>query len=179
MLQKCTIFRVAGVFFNEPSKSHSLMGISKEINLSHTSVINYLNDLIKLEIVHVEIEKKGKRNFPVYSSNNQGENYKKYKRIYNLSQLEESGLIKYLRDKLMPKSIVLFGSYSKGEDIENSDIDLFLECKKEDINISGFEKKINRKIELHFKEHFNDYPKELKNNIINGIILNGYLEAYR
>ena len=39
--------------------------------------------------------------------------------------------------KLAPKSIVLFGSYQKGEDIENSDIDIFVECKKEKLNIDN------------------------------------------
>jgi predicted nucleotidyltransferase len=79
----------------------------------------------------------------------------------------------------MPKSIVLFGSYSRGEDIESSDIDIFVECKKEQVNIIKFNKKLKRNIEIRFKENFNKYPKELKNNIINGIILSGFLEGYK
>ena len=80
---------------------------------------------------------------------------------------------------MAPKSIVLFGSYQRGEDIENSDIDLFIESKKEKLDINIFEKKLKRKIELHFKEDFTSYPKELKNNIINGIVLSGFLEGYK
>ena len=178
MLQKCTIFKVAGVFFDEPSKSHSLMGISRDIKLAHTSVINHLTELIRLKIIKVQIEKKGKRDFPVYSANTEEESYKKYKKIYNLFKIEESGLVNYLKDRFMPQSVILFGTYSRGEDLKDSDIDLFVECKKQNIVLSAFEKKLNRKIELHFKEQFNDYPKELKNNIINGIVLSGYLEAY-
>ena len=79
----------------------------------------------------------------------------------------------------MPKSIVLFGSYQKGEDSENSDIDLFVECDKEELDVKIFEKKLGRKIELHFKKDFTLYPKELKNNIINGIVLSGFLEGYK
>ena len=77
----------------------------------------------------------------------------------------------------MPKSIILFGSYSKGEDTETSDIDLFVECKSEELNLKIFEKRLERKIELHFKERFTLYPKELKNNIINGIVLHGFFRG--
>ena len=94
-----------------------------------------------------------------------------------MSILSESGLIEYLEEKLFPKVIVLFGSYRKGEDMIDSDIDLFVECKKEELNLSLFEKKLKRKIQLHFKEDFNSFPKELKNNIINGIVLYGFLEG--
>ena len=78
----------------------------------------------------------------------------------------------------MPNDMILFGSYARGEDLENSDIDIFLECKKEEINLSNFENHLNRKIQLHFKDNFKNYPKELKNNIVNGIVLDGYLEAF-
>ena len=45
--------------------------------------------------------------------------------------------------------------------------------------IKNYEKLIGRKIQLHFKEDFNKYAKELKNNIINGIVLVGYLEVFK
>ena len=88
-------------------------------------------------------------------------------------------MIEFIEEKLMPKSIVLFGSYRRGEDTESSDIDLFVECKEESINLKPFEKVLGRKIEIHFKEDFMSYPKELKNNIINGIVLNGFLDGYK
>ena len=56
----------------------------------------------------------------------------------NILKLKESKFISFLKDKLMPKSIVLFGSYQKREDIENSDIDLFIECKEEKLDLSNF-----------------------------------------
>ena len=82
-----------------------------------------------------------------------------------------------MKNSFMPNVIVLFGSYRKGEDTEESDIDLFLECPGEEISLGRFEKKLKRKVQLHFKTNFNDYPKELKNNISNGIVLDGYLEV--
>ena len=91
----------------------------------------------------------------------------------------ESGLVELIEEKLTPKSLVLFGSYCRGEDDETSDIDLFLECKREGISADKFQQKLGRKIELHFSENFSLLPKELKNNIANGIVLSGFLEVYK
>ena len=179
MLQKCSIWKVAGIFFNEPTKNHYLIEISKKSKLAHTSVKKHLLLLKSLLIIEESIEEKGNRKYPLYKANLENKAYKAYKKIYNIIQIRESKLSDFLKDKLMPKSIVLFGSYAKGEDIEDSDIDVFVECKKEEIDISNFEKYLNRTIQLHFKEDFKKYSKELKNNIVNGIVLEGYLEAFK
>ncbi|VVB81038.1 Nucleotidyltransferase domain protein [uncultured archaeon] len=178
MLQECSMFSVADVFFTEPTKQHYLMEISQKAGLAHTSVKKHLERMKETGLIKEASEKKGKRKFPIYTANLENPKYKEYKRALNLLKLEESGLLRYLKDKLMPKSIVLFGSYSRGEDIEDSDIDIFAECKKNELDLSKFEKQVKRKIELHFKEKFKEYPAELKNNIINGIVLSGYLEAF-
>ena len=179
MLQKSSMFRTAEVFFVNPSKEHYLMNMSRNIGLAHTSIKKNLKDLVKLGIITEHNEKKGERLFPVYKSNLDNKLFKRYKLIHNLSYILESGLVDFIEEKLMPKSIILFGSYSRGEDTETSDIDVFVECKNEELNIKIFERKLGRKIELHFKEKFTLYPKELKNNIINGIVLNGFLEGYK
>ena|SRR3989344_1054671 len=179
MLQKSSMFRTAEFFFVNPSKEHYLMDISRNIGLAHTSIKKNLKDLVKLGIINEHTEKKGGRLFPVYKANLDNKLFKRYKLIHNLSFILESGLVDFIEEKLMPKSIVLFGSYSRGEDIETSDIDLFVECKNEELNLKIFEKKLGRKIELHFNEKFTLYQKELKNNIINGIILSGFLEGYK
>lgn len=179
MLQKCNVLSVSGVFFIEPTKDHYLREISKKAHLSHTSTKVHLQTLVKLSIIERYVEKKGERKFPLFRAKIDSRNYKNNKKMYNHLQLQNSGLIEFLQDSLMPRSIVLFGSYQRGEDVENSDIDLFIECKEETIDISKFAKILNRNIQLHFKEHFKQYPNELKNNIINGAVLEGYLEAFK
>ena len=179
MLQKYTIDKVAEIFYKYPTKDHYLKGISKEIGLAHTSVKKHLEELSKLSIIKETTLKKGSRIFPIYKSDINNKTYRKYKTIYNLISLHESGVIDFLQDKLMPRAIIFFGSYQKGEDTEESDIDIFVECKKEELDLKKFENKLCRKIQLHFKENFKDYSKELKNNIINGITLKGFLEGYK
>ena len=155
------------------------MEISRNTGIAHTSTKKNLKVLVKQGIITVEHQKKGVRNFPTYRANLPNKTYKTYKSISNLQFFNDSGLVEYIEERLAPRSIVLFGSYSRGEDTETSDVDLFVECKMEAIDLAAFEKKLKRKIQLHFSDHFASYPKELKNNIINGIVLSGYLEGFK
>ena len=171
--------KVAGVFFSHPTKNHYLKEISEKSMLAHTSVKNYLEVLKKDGIIKEISEKRGERLFPLYSANMTSYSYKSQKIISNLANILESGLVQYIADEVMPNSIILFGSYSRGEDIEDSDIDIFVESKEQKINIKKFEGKLDRKIEIHFKENVHLYPKNLKNSIINGFTLFGSVEAFK
>ena len=91
--------------------------------------------------------------------------------------MHESGLIDYLWNELFPKAIILYGSHAKGEATENSDIDLFVIGKERKIDLKKFEKILDRRIHLIFESSPENIPKELKNNLVNGIILKGYFEA--
>ena len=173
------MLRTAEIFFVNPTKENYLMDISRNIGLAHTSVKKNLSELVKLGLVIESIERKGGRKFPLYKANKDSKLFKEHKMIYNLSSLLESGIVKFIEEKLMPKSIVMFGSYQRGEDIKDSDIDIFVECGEEELNLGKFKKKLSRNIQLHFRENFALYPKELKNNILNGTVVSGFLEGYK
>ena len=78
----------------------------------------------------------------------------------------------------MPDVIILFGSASKGEDVEGSDVDLFLICKDKKLNLKKYEEKIRRSINIFFSNDFNKLSEELRHNIINGVVLKGYLKVF-
>ena len=179
MLQKSSIWRTLKVFFAEPTKAHYLRDICRKINLSPTSVRNNLAELESLGLIWQEKEQRGLRKFPFYKANINEKSFRLYKRINNLEDLLECGLVEFLEEKITPKAIVLFGSFQRGEDVDESDIDIFIESKEDKVDLAKFEKVLQRKIELHFKENFSSYPKELKNNIINGIVVSGFLEGFR
>src|SRR3989344_3449779 len=120
MLQKSSMIRTAGFFFLYPAKQHYLMDISRSIGLAHTSVKQNVDELVKLGMITKSIERKGKRKFPMYKADMSNKIFKEYKMIYNLSSLLDSKLIEFIEEKVMPKSIVVFGSYRRGEDGENS-----------------------------------------------------------
>jgi len=178
MLQKDSMSLTLEVFFLEPSKEHYLMDISRKTNIAHPSIKKNLSVLLKSKIIKKEIQKKGSRKFPIFKALIDNKEFKTLKMIYNIKSIYKSGLSNFLKGELFPKCIILFGSYRRGEDFEDSDIDIFIECKEEKLDLTHFEKILKRKIQLHFKNNFSDYSKELKNNIINGIVFEGFLEGY-
>ena len=174
MIQKCSIWIVLREFLNNPDKKMQIRRISKTIKLAPTSVKLHVNDLIKENLV---IEKKDDI-FKYYVANFDNPKFRFYKKVNILMNMEESGLVDYLNDKLSPDSIVLFGSCAKGEDISSSDLDVYIQSEEKKINLDKYEKMINRKIQLFFAENINKLPKELRNNILNGMKLSGYLKVF-
>lgn len=77
--------------------------------------------------------------------------------------------------------IILFGSYSKGEDTESSDIDIYVEnASGKEPDLSAFERKLGRKIHmLKYRNLFCVKNKDLANNMVNGFILNGYVGVFK
>ena len=179
MLQNSNTWNTAKVFFIYPRKEQYLLEISREINLAHTSVKKNLDILIKNGIITKTKITKQSRIFPVYKADIESKEFRKYKKLHNHMAITDSGLIEHLEETLMPKCIILFGSYEKGEDDEESDIDIFIETEESEVKLDKFEKILSRKIQLHFNPNFKNYPIELKNNIANGTVLNGYLEAFK
>jgi len=165
MLQKCSIWRVAEIFFIEPTKVHYIKEISKKIVLAHTSVKKHLMVLVDeglIEQVDTEI-------FKGYKARRDNPEFIFYKKLGNLLALKSSKLLDLLKEHY-PKSIILFGSYDKGEDIETSDIDLFIDSKKFKINLDKQEKYLKRKMHLIFRE---EAGKGLMESINQGSILFG------
>ncbi len=67
------------------------------------------------------------------------------------------------------KRIILFGSLIKTENSLKSDIDLYLESEPREINIKEIEKKLNRKVQLHFINSMKN--ENLKKNIEQGVVI--------
>ncbi|MFH0876390.1 MAG: nucleotidyltransferase domain-containing protein [archaeon] len=176
MLKKDNILKVLEVFFDDPLPSgigFALREISRKVSLAPKSVKNYLDKLEKEKIV---IKKEHRvHKYPVYYANRENEYFKFLKKLNTIRSIYESGLLDFLNEKCMPDVIILFGSASKGEDIKESDIDIYLQCEEKKNDLSRYEKELNRKINLFFEKNFNKLSEELKKNIINGDKLKGYL----
>mgnify|MGYP003987829595 FL=1 len=102
------------------------------------------------------------------------------KRVDNLKQIYESKLLECLEQEFAGSTIILFGSYSRGEDTENSDTDIAIIGRKEKkINLNKYEKLLDRRINLNFYESFSKIHKNLKENLFNGIVLSGGIELWK
>jgi len=99
------------------------------------------------------------------------------KRVENLKNVYQSGLLDYLEDELPGGTIVLFGSYSRGEDALSSDIDIAVIGRKDKLlRLEPHEKALHRKINVSFYERWSSIHKHLRNNILSGILLAGSVE---
>lgn len=99
------------------------------------------------------------------------------KRVENLRMISESGLAEFLEERFPGCVIILFGSYSLGEDTMESDIDIAIVGSGErDIDLARFERMLERRIVINCYEDFMGINKNLKGNILNGITLHGGIE---
>jgi len=150
-------------------------GVAKALGVSQPAVSKALPLLEKKELIRVEKDKESGR-FSI-SLNREIGQVIWLKRADNLKQIYDSGLASFLRDSFPGCTIILFGSYSNGEDVLTSDIDFAVVGRGEkEINLSRFEKILDRKIILNFYPSFKKVHKSLLENILNGIILFGGVE---
>ena len=174
MIQNYSRYRILQVFFDFPRRNFHMREISRRIKIAQPSVINHLKSLANQNLIIKE--KIGI--YPTFRANREDELFKIYKKLNLILRIKQSGLLDYVYDTCLPNSIILFGSASKGEDIEESDMDIFIESKEKKLNLEKYEKALNRKISLFFEENFNRLSNELKNNILNGIMLKGYIKVF-
>ena len=159
---------VAEVFFKEPTKVHFIKEISRKIKLAPTSVRVHIKTLKKEGII---IEKEASP-FNGLVANLDSSKFIFYKRASNLFSL--FNLREAIINSIAPSAIILFGSYSMGEDTEDSDIDfIVLRKTKKEINIQEFEKSLNRKIHITYLNNINELDVNVKENAKRGVIIYG------
>ena len=147
--------------------------IAKILGVSPTSVANSVKKLEQKNLV--KVEKVRIINF--VSFNREEQKAFELKRAENLKNIYISGLSTYLEKELAGGTIILFGSYSRGEDTNTSDIDIAVIGRKDKIlHSEEYEKILNRRINVNFYKSWKVIGKNLKNNILNGILLYGGIE---
>lgn len=173
-------FKAVELIFNYPNKKFHIREIAKKAGLSTTAVTGkyFLKDLQKFGIIKVEKTELSTE----ISAKLESDSYQFYKKIFNLYRLERYSFIENLKETFQPEAIVLFGSFAKGEDIEESDIDILIITnykEKESIDnlLEAYEKALNRKINLHILQSLKNSSKEFKNAVANGIVLHGYIKV--
>ncbi|MEK7678660.1 MAG: nucleotidyltransferase domain-containing protein [Deltaproteobacteria bacterium] len=112
-------------------------------------------------------------------ANTEHQHFQQIKKVYNLYAFYESGLLEELKKQHPhPRAILLFGSYSRGDDESTSDIDIAIELdSKQDYEIRTIKSKTLKKtIQLHLF-HRTKIDKNLFSTIANGTLLTGFLEV--
>lgn len=147
--------------------------IAKTLNVSPTAVAKSLKSLKENKLI--KLEKNKTINF--ISFNRDEPRAIALKRVENLKNIYLSGLSDFLEKELAGGTIILFGSYAKGEDTTTSDIDIAAIGRKNKMfPLEEYEKMLNREINVNFYNSWKDIHKYLKNNILNGILLHGSVD---
>jgi len=149
--------------------------IAKHLEVSQPAVMKALPGLEKKDLIKKNQDKETKRWAIELNRDN---NYVlQLKRVDNIKLMYESGLADFLEKEFAGATIILFGSYLRGEDLMNSDIDIAVVGRKDKlINLSKYEKLVERTININFYDNLNKIHKNLKENICNGIVLAGAIE---
>ena len=175
MERKITILRH---FFEDPTNKFSIRGLSKLVDINHTTVRQHLQKLEKEGFLL--LKKEGVYSYYSLILNKKTLNLKLY---YNLEKIRKTGIIESLEREYDFPVIVLFGGYAVAMDDKKSDIDLCIITNiKKDFSTERYEKELNRKVSFHkfTKQEWEDIKKSnpnLVNSICNGIVLSGELEV--
>lgn len=167
-------------FFAYPDKEIGLTDLAEMLGIAKTTARKIVLQLVDEEFLIKEELGKVWR----ISCNRTHSHNHSVKIAFNLELIYLSGILPEIY-KIVPnaKAIILFGSYRKGDDTENSDIDIAVEViGNEDLQIIqlgilpqiGYRK--NVAVNLHIFSR-NKVDLNLFSNIINGIILDGFLEV--
>jgi predicted nucleotidyltransferase len=144
--------------------------ISKNLSVSPTAVANSVKNLLKGDLIKLEKLK----SINLISLNRDNPKAIQLKKVENIKNIYVSGLADELEEALAGSTLILFGSYLKGEDTVASDIDFAVIGRKpKQLNLEFFEKRLERQININFYHSFKEIHKNLKNNILSGLVIFG------
>ena len=155
-------------FFEDCYRRINVREYSRLRKISPPTASKILFELNKEGLLLIEKD----RNYIFYYANKNNKIFVDLSRIYWNLRLDN--LVDFLNKTLINPTIILFGSLSKAETKNDSDIDIGIIGHKKELDIKNFENNLRRKIQLFFFSSIEDIKnKELANNIINGYILKG------
>jgi predicted nucleotidyltransferase len=164
--------KVLNILFKNPTAKFHLRELARMSKLNPNTILNITKKLEKRGLL---LKEKKKHLTEIYA-NIENKRFILEKKLFNLKQIYDSGIIDFLTNKYKPESISLIGSYATGEDIEKSDIDIVIITKfKEDSNMTKYEKTFNRKAHL-ITTDYKEMSNEFYINLINGVLLYGYID---
>jgi len=143
--QKITQLKVLTLFLENPHSSYYLRESARILDMDPMTVKRSLSLLLRDELL-VKTEEK---NRILYQANMENPAIRHLKISYNLSFLQEKKMVKFIINKMKSvTSIMLFGSFAKGENDESSDIDIVTISLSKDKPTAELAKLLGRDVNL-------------------------------
>lgn len=161
---------------NSPLKEWHFNKIVKEANVTKAIANKWLKKYVTQGILK-KVKEKGK--FPYFTVGSKNPNYISLKKLYAHKLLHESELIPDLMKEESANTVIIFGSFAKGDWYKDSDIDIFVLGNIPNIKRKVYEKKIGKRIEVHEFKNIDEIKKiktGLISNVINGILVKGRIQ---
>ena len=160
LYQKITQFKVLGLFLENPHSSYYLRESARILKMDPMTVKRALDLLVKDDLL-IRTEEK---NRILYKADVENPALRHIKIAYNLSWLREKNTVDFILNQMKSViSIVLFGSFSKGENDKESDVDI--------LTISLSKNKPTAKLAQHLRKDVNlvnftpaQWSNQAKNN---------------
>jgi len=161
--------------FIKTGKSFNARALGKALDRTQAGIAKALPELEKEDLIKISKDKdSGRWSIELNRDNQKAVDFK---RAENLKMIYESGIVQFLENKFPGSTIILFGSYSYGEDTFNSDIDIaIIDSKEKHLDLKEFDKLLERNVFLHFYNSLEKVDKNLRSNILRGITLIGVSE---
>jgi len=145
MLFNRSSVKIMQFFFNKPYESVHLRELSRKTKTSVYSTKKTIDYLINQEI----LSEKRQGNQRIVKPNMENIFFKQLKLAFSIKKIQESGILDYLGKKIPAiSSIILYGSTAQGKDSSESDIDLLVIGQKIRMDISKYEKKLDKQINI-------------------------------
>ncbi|MCS7365368.1 MAG: nucleotidyltransferase domain-containing protein [archaeon GB-1867-035] len=137
--------KVLDFFFKNSYTEIHLRELSRRLNISVYTLKHVVDELVDMNL----IEEYRRANLRVFKANMKNLFFKYLKIAFNIKLILDSGLINYIRQTIPAvSSIILFGSMAKGEDTIKSDLDLLVIGYKRFLDLTPYEKRLQRRIQL-------------------------------
>ncbi|MFT4312635.1 MAG: MarR family transcriptional regulator [Candidatus Woesearchaeota archaeon] len=173
-------WKILYFYFAYPDKSFSISDLALELKIHKQTASKVVKQLAQEGFLTIEIIG---RIWKITCKPNHSYNFSR-KIAYNLQNIYQTNSISLIYEQIPhAKSIILFGSYRKGDDISSSDIDIAVEVIDDKgleiyqlgvISQLGYRKNIPVNVHVFSRKNINI---NLFNNIANGILLDGFLEV--
>lgn len=175
MITKNSKNSLKNYFFLHPTSRLRLRQIERATNLSFPSVVRYVKELVDESF----LKSQSISGVVFYSANRSSQHFRFEKRNFNIDLFLGSTMMKYLEKTFPASAIVLFGSFFKGEDVESSDVDIFIQSSKKIILPKNISSSFHLPIQIFSASSLIKLSNpHLANNIVNGLTIQGSLEVF-
>jgi predicted nucleotidyltransferase len=176
LFQKITQLKVLELFIKNPREEYYLREAARILKMDPATVHRSLNLLLKEGL----IKREKRKNLILYKANMENLSFRYIKIAYNLDWLKKKKLLETLRMELPGlSSVILYGSYAKGENGEDSKVEL-LTISQTRKNLAPLLKKLLKREVSHLNISLAQWIKIERENrefyldiITNGIVLYG------